>query len=159
MWLLGNGWRNNWIAVITVEPAGKASFVLGCIQTRLMGQYNGKWPVSLVYMSKPLITVITAIIGIEPRNSIPFSCSFTCYQATIMTTFHARMHPTSFYSWFSLTWWDGHVQNNGKMSLKFCIIIEQNSQKNFFVIVLYTNMAAVTSCENRESFFHTFNLD
>ena len=30
------------IAVITVEPAGKASFVLGCIQTRLMGQYNGK---------------------------------------------------------------------------------------------------------------------
>ena len=30
------------IAVITVEPAGKASFALGCIQTRLMGQYNGK---------------------------------------------------------------------------------------------------------------------
>ena len=29
-------------AVITVEPAGKASFVLGCIQTRLMGQYQGK---------------------------------------------------------------------------------------------------------------------
>ena len=29
------------IAVITVEPAGKASFVLGRIQTRLMGQYNG----------------------------------------------------------------------------------------------------------------------
>ena len=28
------------IAVITVEPAGKASFVLGYIQTRLMGQYN-----------------------------------------------------------------------------------------------------------------------
>ena len=50
-----------WIAVITVEPAGKASFVLGRIQTRLMGQYNGKWPISLVYMSKPLITVIAAI--------------------------------------------------------------------------------------------------
>ena len=30
------------IAVIKVEPAGKAPFVLGCIQTRLMGQYNGK---------------------------------------------------------------------------------------------------------------------
>ena len=29
------------IAVITVEPAGTASFVLGCIQTRLMGRYNG----------------------------------------------------------------------------------------------------------------------
>ena len=28
---------NRRIAVITVEPAGKASFVLGCIQTRLMG--------------------------------------------------------------------------------------------------------------------------
>ena len=38
------------------------------------------------------------------------------------------------YSWFSLTWWDGHVgaQNNGKMSLKFCIIIKSNSQKYFF---------------------------
>ena len=36
------------------------------------------------------------------------------------------------------------------MSLKFCIIIESNSQKTFFAIVLYTNMAAVTSRENRE---------
>ena len=36
------------------------------------------------------------------------------------------------------------------MSLKFCIIIESNSQKNFFAVVLYTNMAAVTSRENRE---------
>ena len=55
-------------------------------------------------------------------------------------------------SWFSVTWWDGHVgaQNNGKMSLKFCIITESNSQKTFFAIVLYTNMAAVTSRENRE---------
>ena len=49
-------------------------------------------------------------------------------------------------------WWDGHVgvQNNGKMSLKFCIIIESNSQETFFAIVLYTNMAAVTSRVNRE---------
>ena len=53
--------QQNLIAVITVEPAGKAPFVLGCIQTRLVGQYNGKWPISLVYMSKPLVTVITAI--------------------------------------------------------------------------------------------------
>ena len=65
-------WKRAWwelengpIAVITVEPAGKASFVLGCIQTRLMGQYNGKWPISLVYMSKPLITVIAAIEALE----------------------------------------------------------------------------------------------
>ena len=36
------------------------------------------------------------------------------------------------------------------MSLKFCIIIESNSQKSFFAIVLYTNMAAVTSGTNQE---------
>ena len=61
------------------------------------------------------------------------------------------------YSWFSLTWWDGHVgvQNNDKMSLKFCIIIESNSQKTFSAIVLYTNMAAVTSGANQE-LWHIF---
>ena len=55
-------------------------------------------------------------------------------------------------SWFSLTRWDGHVgvEKNGKMSLKFCIIIESNSQKTFFAIILYTNMATVTSHNNRE---------
>ena len=36
------------------------------------------------------------------------------------------------------------------MMLKFCIIIESNSQKTFFSIVLYNNMAAVTSRENRQ---------
>ena len=36
------------------------------------------------------------------------------------------------------------------MSLKFCTIIESNSQRTFFTIVLYTNMAAVASQENRE---------
>ena len=30
------------IAVITAEPAGKASFVYSCMQMKLMGQYNGK---------------------------------------------------------------------------------------------------------------------
>ena len=39
---ISDDWFYQSIAVITVEPAGKASFVLGCIQTRLMGQYNGK---------------------------------------------------------------------------------------------------------------------
>ena len=36
-------------------------------------------------------------------------------------------------SWFWFTWWDGHVsvQNNGKTSLKFCIIIESKSQDFF----------------------------
>ena len=37
-----------------------------------------------------------------------------------------------------------------QMSLKFCIMIERNSQKTYFAFVLYTNMAAVTSRENRE---------
>ena len=40
------------------------------------------------------------------------------------------------------------------MSPKFCIIIESNSQKTFFVIVLYSNMAAVTSREKREYIIH-----
>ena len=35
------------------------------------------------------------------------------------------------------------VQNNGKMSPKFCITIELNSRKTFFAIVLYINMADV----------------
>ena len=30
------------IAVITVEPADKISFVYNCMQTRVKGQYNGK---------------------------------------------------------------------------------------------------------------------
>ena len=49
------------IAVITVEPADKISFVYNCMQTRLRGRYNGKWPISLVCVSRPLVTVITAI--------------------------------------------------------------------------------------------------
>ena len=34
-----------------------ASFPRDCMQTRLLGQFNGKWPISLVYESKPLIIV------------------------------------------------------------------------------------------------------
>ena len=49
------------IAVITVEPADKISFVYNCMQTRLRGQYNGKWPISLVCVLTPLVTAITAI--------------------------------------------------------------------------------------------------
>lgn len=43
---------------IEVEPAGKASFHHICIQTRLLGQYKGNWPFSLVYESRPLITAL-----------------------------------------------------------------------------------------------------
>ena len=44
------------------------------------------------------------------------------------------------YSWFSLTWWDGHFggQHNGRMLLKFCVITESNSQTTFLVVVLCT---------------------
>ena len=38
--------------------------------------------------------------------------------------------------WFAVTWWDGHVggQNNSKLWLVFCIIIESNSQKTFSLL-------------------------
>ena len=53
-------------------------------------------------------------------------------------------------SWFSLMRRDGHVgvQNNGTMLLKFCIIIESNSQKSVSAIVLYINIASVMSRVN-----------
>lgn len=51
-------------AAIVVETAGKGSFVYGCMQTKLKGQYSGKSSISLVYVSKPQITVITAIIDV-----------------------------------------------------------------------------------------------
>ena len=46
------------------------SFVHHCMQTRLRAQYNGKWPISLVCVSRPLVTVITAIEeGLTPETS------------------------------------------------------------------------------------------
>ena len=51
------------IAVFAVAPTGKAPFVYSYVQTRLMGQYNGKRPISLDYMLKLLITAIRAIGG------------------------------------------------------------------------------------------------
>ena len=49
------------VAVISVAPTGKASFVCSFVQTSLMGQYIGKRPFSLVYVLKPLIIPIRAI--------------------------------------------------------------------------------------------------
>ena len=46
---------------VTVAPTGKASFVYSYVQTRLRSQCNGKWLFGLVYVLKPLITVIRAI--------------------------------------------------------------------------------------------------
>ena len=51
------------ITVITVEPADKIAFVYNCMQTRLRGQYNGKRPISLACVSRPLVTEITAIVA------------------------------------------------------------------------------------------------
>ena len=50
--------RDGRIAVIAVAPF----FVYSYVQTRLKDQYNGKWPLSLVYVLKPLITLIRAIL-------------------------------------------------------------------------------------------------
>ena len=54
------------------------------------------------------------------------------------------------YTWFAVTWWDGHVggPNNSKLWLVFCIIIESNSRKTFSLLFCHTNMAAMTSSEN-----------
>ena len=41
--------------------SNSASFVHSYVQTRLKSQYNGKWPFSLFYVLKPLITPIRAI--------------------------------------------------------------------------------------------------
>ena len=48
---------------------GKAYFVYSYVQRRLMGQYNGKRPISLIYMLKPLVTAIRANLHI-PMPSI-----------------------------------------------------------------------------------------
>ena len=42
------------------------------------------------------------------------------------------------------------LQNNRKWPHRFCIKVESNSQKAFYWIVLYTNMAAVTSDANHQ---------
>ena len=47
---------NSQIAVITVKPSGKASFV-DSMHRRLIGQYNETRPITLAYVFKTLITV------------------------------------------------------------------------------------------------------
>ena len=61
------------IAVIAVAPTGKASFVYSYVQTRPKGQYNGKWPFSLFYVLKPLITPIRAITRESLELALPSS--------------------------------------------------------------------------------------
>ena len=52
------------VAVITVELAGKDSFVY-----EANGQYNVKLPISLVFVSKPLITVTSAIVSFSKEDA------------------------------------------------------------------------------------------
>ena len=74
----------------TIEPAGKASFVYSCMQTRLLAKYSDKWPISLVCVSKPLMTATTATLllllfkvaselGILCNREVPshYMCNFT----------------------------------------------------------------------------------
>ena len=51
--------HNCLIAVIPVEPAGKASLFHSYKQTSLMSQYNGKLRISLSYVSNPVLTIRT----------------------------------------------------------------------------------------------------
>ena len=99
---------------------------------------GGIW---LHYPLAPKFSVIWWLGSVIMTNNVPCDKDKQTIHSSCLT-----------YSWFSVTWWDGHVgvQDNGKMSLKFCIIIESKSQKTFFAVVLYTNMATVTSNENRE---------
>ena len=48
------------VDVVTSDPVDEEK-KKPCMGTRLIGQYNAKWLFSLVYVSKPLITKITAI--------------------------------------------------------------------------------------------------
>ena len=64
--------KGSTLAAITVETAGKAS-VQGCMQTTLMAQYNGKWPISLVYVSKLLIRNCINSNNCAITGFIPFS--------------------------------------------------------------------------------------
>ena len=65
------------IAVIAVAPTDRASFVYSYVQTRLYGQYNGKWPFSLVYVLKPLKTAITAIVPLLHQDQVQWSNCIT----------------------------------------------------------------------------------
>ena len=50
-------WPSSLFTFLWTET-GKGSFVYSCLQMRPMGQHNGKWPICLVHVSKPMIIVI-----------------------------------------------------------------------------------------------------
>ena len=71
----------------------------------------------------------------------PYRCFFFCIIAPINSVLSPRPLIGLTDSGISTKWWDGHIggQNNRKMSHKFYLIIESNSQ-DFFAIVLSTNL-------------------
>ena len=74
-------------------------------------------------------------------------CSFKI--TALFSFMKAKKSPSDLINFF-LFWPTLKTFDIKQGSLKFCIIIESKSQKTFFTIVLYTNMATVTSHENRE---------
>ena len=75
------------IGVIAVEPGDKASFVHSCIQMRLMGQHNENGPISLIYLSKLLITAVTPI-GEITYNIIKSMSFLVCSTWPIRVVFY-----------------------------------------------------------------------
>ena len=51
----------NLIVINSADSAGKLPLFTAACRRGLMGQYNEKWLVSLVFVSKLLITIITAV--------------------------------------------------------------------------------------------------
>ena len=72
-------------AVIAVALTGKASFVHSYMQTRPRGQYNGKWPFSLVYVLKPRTTGIKATAPSPLKQWNKVHCNFYYHQTDIPT--------------------------------------------------------------------------
>ena len=81
---VGTSWKIEWHCgfeiAITLEPAGKASFVYSCMQTRLIAQYNGKWPVSHVCVSTLLMSATTAIATRSSTRSMQDARCNICYK-------------------------------------------------------------------------------
>ena len=105
-----------------------------------------------VFKGKILICNLTTPLGTSPKSiEVSLKYLWTVSAFSYQKNIKRKRNFQGNNSWFSLTCWEGHVgvQNNGKMLFKFCIVIESNSQNNFLTIVLYTNMVAVTSRENK----------
>ena len=73
------------ITVIAVAPMGKASFVYSCIEGSWVNTI-GKWPISLVYVLKLLITAIRAISGSLREKHIDYDNIIISAMAIVLLT-------------------------------------------------------------------------